>query len=414
MVLSRNWRRLLGIAVAAATLTACGSHADTSHQASPTPKHNDPCASAARYANACSYVTVNGADYRYSLVGGSKHPKPLALLDIGGPGLSLFGSGWPSDILSQLDKKYDVLVLDEPWVTADESSECRTSLETWYQAIRTSWQPKQTRMPTSIQDASRAIPAACTLWNGRWGWTPSTYTSAVDAILAKTERKLAAFVGFSFGSTRLAYLTNAGINVPTVDLISPFPTGTSAVALIRARQAVLNTAPKFSKALIGKQPATRSVPIAASDLAAAQVEAQYVPPAAQTTLYKHAADATLVGHLSDMLFSRYGEDDIAPSMLAFWDETCPAAHDWPTAAEAGITNVLYEVCGSQHNQKPVTPGHLKVVPCIVATRHDGIVPLPLLRRWTKTNRWPIRPGVGGHADLRNLTRCMEPGNAAGN
>lgn len=367
----------------------------------------------------CRSVTVAGTAYRYAFVRSGRDHKPLVLLDTGGPGGSLFGAAWPSEALKQLIGGYDVLMLEEPWVQAAEPAGCSDALTAWYDTVHAQWPTREN--PDPVAPVASTVAKRCQLWQGRWGWTPQRYADVVTSVLERTGRKLQTFVGFSFASTRLAYLESAGFRFSSVTLISPFPVGAPAGQYVRARQRVLEGQPVFARALLGTTPAGRSLPLSATDLEAARVQAQYASTRTRTRLLMgHRTDAVLVGQMSDMLFGRYGVDSVSPSVLAYWDETCPALHGWPSprgsgspSGGTGLAGELLGVCDSR-DEGPVGvrgSGSIELVPrslrapCVVASREDGVVPIDLLRRWAAGYGWPVAVRSGRHASVRFLRAC---------
>ncbi|MBM6398767.1 hypothetical protein [Phycicoccus sonneratiae] len=426
----RRW--LLALLAATAACTACGapdapapvraaasasSTSSAATAASAVVVEGDPCADAGRYGDLCRSVEVGGRPYRYAVVPGTgRHDGGLTLLDPGGPGASLFGSGWPTDALDGLGTgRSDVLLLEEPWVIAAYPDACRGAVTDWYRALRAD-------VPTRPVPTARtsAVGRACGLWSGRWGWTPASYGAVLDAVLAREGRPVERFVGFSFGSTRLGYAQAAGVAPSSIALLSPFPTGADAGGWLAAREQQLAGMPEPAASVVGEQPASRSLELAAADLAAARVQLQYGDPGVLDEVRTRRGDAALVGQLSDMLFGRYDVDELSPALLALWDETCPALTGWP-AAPTGDRPVSFlqeftAVCGAAPTRPvvpaptspPATSGRAPGV-CVVTSPTDGVVPRSVVVPWARARGWSVVLATGRHGDPAFVGRCPAPG-----
>jgi hypothetical protein len=400
VLLGRRLLALLAVAVLASGCTQSRTGEGQGRGTSPATQvvvgENKPCADAGRYGALCRFVRVDGRPYRYALVPGGAASAGLTLLDPGGPGSSLFGRGWPADSLARL-RSTDVLVLEEPWVIAGYPAECRTSMTSWYRAL------------SAGGDGSAAaghVAHDCDLFTGRWGWDAETYGKVLSAVLAQEHRTPDAFVGFSFGSARLAYAEAAGVRFSRVDLYSPFPVGASAADWLHARERDLARGPVFSDAVVGTAPEGRSIAVSASDVGAAEVQAQYFDRRTRRSLSAQAQDARLVGRLSDMLFGRYGVDDLSPALLAYWDETCTALRGWTAAGTGSFLARFDSVCSAAADSATLAaPSGGVEATCVAGSREDGIVPVALLRQWAATRRWHLAVAGGRHADPALMRRC---------
>jgi hypothetical protein len=193
--------------------------------------------------------------------------------------------------------------------------------------------------------------------------------------------------------------------------VSPFPVGAALDDYVRAREQVLDAGPSFDESLVGAQPEGRSLPLTASDLEAARLQAQYTTARVRARVYRHA-DAELVGRMSDMLLGRYGVDSVAPSMLAFWDEMCPALTGRPArlGQPRDLVHELVAVCGEVEGDDAVETAALESTappPCVVLSRQDGVVPMRLVRPWAESRRWAVTVRDGAHGDVRFLDDCLE-------
>jgi hypothetical protein len=403
LILPRRRSALAMTAIIAVALVASGisvvRNSDSPAPASASKKDRSPggCALIRQNKKSCHVIRVDGQAYRYVLIrrGASRD---TTLIDIGGPGSAPLGAGYPRDLMGSLTTT-NALLIDEPWTTAKSNPKCDVALSTWYTDLRASW-------PASESTANlRSIKSDCHLFtdSSPWGFTATRYRDLVQQI-AKTEHiTLTNFYGFSFGAVRWNWSASL---FRSALLVSPFPAGMPAAEYVSSKNS--EPVPSVDLGVLGAKPPGRSLPISTLDISAAQMQSLYLDPRARAELFTSADAPRVVGKLSDQLFGRYGTASIAHSLLAFWDETCPALADWPKSSMAsqGLAGELLSMCSLQPPSQPIAL--TKAQPdCVAFTRNDGVLP-DATRVWLrKTRNWPTEIRVpGGHASSAGLESCI--------
>ena len=410
------------IGAAAATLIIADQRRDDT---SPHPKTSaesreeaaDPCEQLSRRIEACRFVTIDDTTRRYALIR-RKDAVSTTIVDIGGPGIAALASSYPKRIIQAVPADQNVLVLDEPWTTADVPGECATNLSDWYTALRDrSSFTRPTAVQLSATDLALAgIAEACDLASSKakWGFTAQSYRTLIERIEDEESIEVDSFWGLSFGSVRLRY---AGDRVESALLGSPFPDGIDAETFLRARSQV--QARVDVPDLRGAAVRGRSLPLTSLDLDAAASQALYLAPQDRAALFAGARSdvAKIIGRLSDQLYGRFGTSSISPAILAFWQESCAAVIGWHNVPTARFTansfTELFRMCPLLERQADEDVADVErirnlggVVRCVGIVRGDAITPSQAV------NDYLSRAGLtsdvvvdGPHAADKTLESC---------
>ncbi|XVV09186.1 hypothetical protein ACQP2X_30610 [Actinoplanes sp. CA-131856] len=321
----------------------------------------------------CDEVTVDGRTIRYAFLPAQRDTADSVLVDLGGPGLSvLSGAHRLASLKAQsgrLGSSYNWIVIEEPWVTAPVDDQCATALTGYYEEL--SARGGLATTASSLREQCRLDGPA-----RRWGFEPRQYDQAVRAIAGKHRTTIAGFVGHSFGAARLGYLT--GTRPRWAILSKPFPVGASAGELVMARaKAVEAAAPQ------GAGPVA-SDKISAFDFASARVGLGYLTGDAlrdQRAALLQRHDPAAARRLSDSLWFRYGDDAIAPALLAQFEEICPltgplGGEQIATAVERVLRASLLP-CAAPRQSPPPSARVGKV--CVITSDADTVAPGRLSR-----------------------------------
>lgn len=145
----------------------------------------------------CRSVTVDDQDYRYGVFGQAGDPSHVVLVDLGGPGRTLFTSTEPSLFSQKWTGDEGLLFLEEPWVTAEETSGCRGARRAFYRSLFGEAE--------GHADKAGELVSRCHLGNqSTWGWSPGRYRKVVSKVLASEGFQLRGVVGHSFGALRVS------------------------------------------------------------------------------------------------------------------------------------------------------------------------------------------------------------------
>ncbi|SNY30365.1 hypothetical protein [Paractinoplanes atraurantiacus] len=400
---------VMAAGVAIASIWGSGS-SDEPKAASATTASPDPCEDAREN---CASLRVGGREWRYSLMRAESPTKNTAILDLGGPGTTpLSGRMRLSDYRSLTElKKYNLLVIEEPWVTAKVSEPCQTAATVYYNDVRSGGK--------KLAESARSLNGACQLGQGKWGFDADDYSEVVTSIAGKEAIEPNGFVGFSFGIARYNYLasTPAGEKLSWAVLARPFPVGTDATSFVRQRASLIEK--RFGKPPAALQPASvssRSLPVTSFDELSAIVGLEYAPDGDQDAVARavtKAKDREVIGQYSDNLWHRYGTDSISPAYLAQLDELCAAttASDKLPAALEGhpyarvLAGTMLPCAG-----EPSAPLDLKPVPtCVVASKGDPVVAgdasVALIRRTVK-DASVVESPKPSHQSQDGLSSCL--------
>jgi hypothetical protein len=397
-----------GIAIASVWGSSSSEKPTAASAATASP---DPCEDAREQ---CATLRVNGREWRYGLLRAESPTKSTAILDLGGPGITpLSGRTRLSDYRSLLTgiANYNLLVIEEPWVTAEVSESCRAASTGYYQAVRSDGK--------NLVESARSLHDDCQLGQGKWGFGARDYSQVVASIADKEAIEPSGFVGFSFGIARYNYLAagSLGEKLAWAVLARPYPVGTDAASFVRQRASLIEK--QFGKApaeFPTASVASRSLPVTMFDQLSAIVGLEYAPDgdrAAVSRAVTGVKDPEVIGQYSDNLWHRYGTDSVSPAYLAQLDEICAAttASDKLPLALTGhpYAQVLAETmlpCAGA----PSSPLKLKPVPtCVVASKGDPVVAgdtsVGLIRRSVK-NASVIESSEPSHQSPDGLSACL--------
>jgi hypothetical protein len=360
----------------------------------------------------CAAVEAGGRTTRYALLRADTPTPDTIFVDLGGPGIAALSgqfalSGF-RDSLGSTGTRFNMLVVEEPWVRRPVPNACRSALTAFYRAVRT-------------DSASRAraneLVRSCALGAEphRWGHSPAAFREAVTAIARGERLTLRGVVAASFGSVRWEHLAAAPVaaTVGWVVLVRPFPLGERGTDLIAARAAAVTRSTGRVVALAGEHPiATRSVPVTLFDQLSAQIEVAYQSNPADQRAVATGRDLTRIAHLSDVLWLRYGADQLTAGYLAYLDEVCDVGGAWPpiqpTRSVTGVLAASHLPCpsGSPPAPRPAPP---RQPTCIVSSPNDAVTPAPLIHR--SYARLPhiqfVQAATAAHGSTDGMNKCLQ-------
>lgn len=386
-------------------------------------------------------MTVGGQLHRYVITPGKAAAGPtggsdVVLVDLGGPGRSLFADRGVNEIVAAWPGDQRLMVLEEPWVSRPLSEGCGAALTSFYRWLRLA--PPVGPAPAS-QAADGGPPErlvrACGLAeDGSWGWSSSRYRQVVDAALRAEHGRLVGTVGASFGAARASDLWAAAFDLRWVVLNSPAPVGISAQEYLDGRRhgamlafkdgcvhcdagAVDAAVARFASAPIVLD--DRTPEVTGVDVAAAVVGLPYRAGAERremvgTLLRDPRAAAPWIGQLSDSVLLRFGEYDMSPAALAYFSEICAQYAGWralraPSGPVEALLTRLHAPCRYVPGRVAPPPSRSGVPACLATADDDYVTPPALTDPWLK--RFPgavrVREASEGHAKAARAVRCYE-------
>ena len=353
-------RAVLAACAVLAALTACTPDTD---QPVPRPSRSTPACQDA-VADGCQEIAVAGKKYRYYLSGPAGTAGAALLVDLGGPGVSL-GAVLPPNYQETFRKDLGavagdkpLLLIEEPWVSADADAACTDSAGRFYSWMRQNW----------ARPAAGAVPPVQCPWDqGTYGWN----RSIDDLVTRATLVRPAAAPG-----TPGAEVTAARTAQVWKSLTARCEGCTAAdVADVAAR-----TVTGSAEATLP----TRSVPVTGFDVASALVAAGISTNDEPDLAWKAktgTVDMTAAATLSDALWLRIGEESVSPGLIAYMDEYCQAYPADPTPATRDPVRTILAA--------PIrcAPDRLRVVragqpvDCLIIGSDDASAPAALARTW---------------------------------
>lgn len=357
----------------------------------------------------CKDLVVDGVTRRYALLPADAPTTDTVIVDFGGPGhavlsgenhLVAFRAAYKA-----IASRYNILAIEEPWVTQPVTEPCAARLSAYYTALHSS-------SVTAAESEGSRVPADCGVASGtgRWGYTPASYTSVVRAIEKHDQIRVRGFVGHSWGAVRMTYLDRS---LDFAALVRPFPVGVSADRLTDARSQLTATIPAAAAQAAPAQVQGRSLPITVFDRLSAVVGLGYVDDAHLEESRAEVSaghDTPLTGSLSDQLWKRYGVSSVSPALLAQLDEMCPVAGTLPGAPET--ISSAHDVLAAQLipcrsvPQRAVT-ARTAAKTCVVSSRFDSVVPDALVRSaFTRENVMIMESTEHSHGSFDGLDRCL--------
>jgi hypothetical protein len=365
----------------------------------------------------CRSVTVGGHTWRYAILRASAPTTRTALVDLGGPGEAVLsgrnGLGSLQSAHPSLAKRYNLLFVEEPWVTRTPPAGCQDALGAFYRAVRGAQGTAAAR--------GAAVARRCSVGAEprRWGFDPATVGSVVAAIERREGIAVSGFVGLSFASVRWSYL--AGRPLDWSVLLRPFPLRARGRELVAARAqataaltgAVASGRPSPGAAAPGSGRPIRSLPVTRFDRLSALIGLAYLDRAELDRLAPgvvNGSDRATIGELSDRLWLRYGDDQISPAYLAYLDEVCGTAGSWPAPRSrvwtvADVLAAAHLPCravASRPLPRPAT-GRL----CLVTSPADAVTPEALARRSFPASVAWARSADRSHSSFDGLGACLQ-------
>lgn len=350
----------------------------------------------------CQAISDGSMSWRYALIRSDAPTDQTVIVDLGGPGQAvLSGShslGAFGGDFAELGGRYNLLFLEEPWVTQEIPEGCDAELSGLLNTVRAGRPASKNAVKVAEacqlaqrpgQQPGQPIPSR------DWGFDPAVYADLVAAIVQRHKLALTGFIGHSWGAARLDYLMNDTTEAPPgwnslawSVLVRPYPLGVDASVLIAERNRVLRQVfPYPLRAIPSTTIDSRSLPVTTFDQASAIVELGYSEDEyvnAHARRIFDGVDTVDIGILSDQLWQRYGRDSISPAKLAEWQEICPVAGGLTVQPDASdqITAVLdagYLVCGALPRVASVSPVGAGQT-CIVTSPSDTVTPQHLIRQ----------------------------------
>ena len=402
----------LGLALAFAQ----GQAREPARPGPPAASSGDPACQSPTVREPCSSVTVGGRTWRYALLRAGAPTARTALVDIGGPGEAVLsgrnGLGGLRAAHPSLAGRYNLLFVEEPWVTRAPPAGCQDALGAFYRAVRGAQGTAAAR--------GAAVARRCSVGAEprRWGFDPVTFGPVVAAIERREGVAVSGFVGLSFASVRWSYLAARPLDWSV--LLRPFPLGARGRELVAARaqataaltDAIASGRPAPGAAAASGGP-TRSLPVTRFDRLSALIGLAYLDRAELDRLAPgvvSGSDRATIGELSDQLWLRYGEDHISPAYLAYLDEVCAAAGSWP-APRSRVWTVA-DVLAAAHlpcravASRPLSrsaTGRL----CLVTSPADAVTPEALTRRSFPASVAWVRSADRSHSSFDGLDACLK-------
>ncbi|MFC4854445.1 hypothetical protein [Actinophytocola glycyrrhizae] len=399
------------------SLVATGVLACTAKQEAPSPSRGDGNAKTSvtcesqKTREPCSDIVMDGRTWRYAYFPAAGNTAETVVLDFGGPGssvlsgeagLSAFLSAFPS-----IGRRYNVIAIEEPWVTEPQSPECRQAQATYYAAVRA--------VSATLVDAATGMVERCGLADNsqRWGFDASTYHSLVKAISARHQLAVTGFIGHSWGSVRLSYLDAATLDWAI--LVRPFPTGTDRNSLIAARAEAMAGLVADMQPIDAAGVPGRSLPVTAFDHYSAVVDLGYLGSKSFDDTSQGVLDGTdlaQIGRLSDSLWKRFGRESLSPGALAQLQETCANIGGVPGVVDdigsvADVLTAMQVPCQAI----PVAQAapEFATSTCIVASQLDTVTPVDLVRStWgsAAAELHFVESAQRSHSSFDGLEKCL--------
>lgn len=394
--------------VCCAALAGCGagevpgpSHAD--EQPAPAERVDCDTRPLPRDPAACQVVETEYGAVRYAKVSAPNGSHGLVVVDIGGPGISvLAGIGMAAvteRVPAQLADHHDLVVLEEPWVTARPTPACEQLLSDLYTRLRAEQTDHYLAGVVELDEQCDPADTAA-------AWSADSYRAAVAAISEAEETSVVGFIGSSFGSVRRAYLDEP---VDWTILLRPFPAGAAATEFLARRAALISGNVDHDLTVTEDLP-NRSLPVVGADWLAAHVAA-----AATARPPEDPRDAAA---LSDTFWQRFGEQSISHSHLAHWSEVCSALTAWndlDPPAERGLSDVagflhhyyapcLYGDRASKQLELPAAPWPHS---CAVVGALDPVTPPVATSKISSTVEAVVESPDPSHHSADGLERCLD-------
>lgn len=386
-----------------ASLVACSGEPPAAKKTAPAPSAVT-CTSRPRVRDGdlCGTVTVGARTYRYALMRTTGSRRETIVVDPGGPGISALAHNGVRALVQtyagEVSQQRNVLVLEEPWVTAPVLPECDTAVSQYYRSF-SSGQPSHSAAMQVRDKCELAAP-------GRYGLA-ADYASILSAIAQRDGLVLEGFVGASFGSVRLDYAVQGGIRFRWAVLVRPYPVDTPMAELHAARAEAVDLAfpaQAMPAARLESGPSATPADVVAARVASGQLGDL---PRTQEQVIDRARG----------LWQAYGVDSISYSLLAYWDEVCrlstpDSAGSWDGSAAdtRGFLASFHAPCdglGPVEERAATPKGFSAPRLCVVSAAKDSVTPGALVhasyRR--KAEQW-VESAESAHTSVDGIARCI--------
>jgi hypothetical protein len=369
----------------------------------------DPCA-ARPTREPCASIRDGGRAQRYALIRRG-HTARTVVVDLGGPGLSVLSGAFSLGSFGADEpglRGYNLLFLEEPWVTAATPARCDTALTEFYRSLRDD--PAQ--LPVTVVGLRAACFAGPS--RGSWGFEPDRYIRALRAISSAENLELTGFLGYSFGDVRYAYAQELGFRWAV--FVRPYPLGVAGAEIVAARARAVTTVLARARKLRPQRDATsapRSLPVVRFDSLSAQVALSYLDETGLARYGPEVMDGTntaRIGSLSDDLWKRYGIEQLSPGYLAYLEEVCRSTPGWPAVraidTPADVIVASTSPCALSSPVRQSIGGHAAV--CVVTSRTDPVLPAALVQPMLAAHRaWrQVSSGTSEHASSDGVGECL--------
>ena len=340
----------------------------------------------------CYTVNVGGTQYRYGYAPAGFNTsndvtprKQAVLVDPGYTGIPSLTTGGLSDIASRYLlgglSDFDLVVIEELWVTREVSDECADAMTDFYHSFRLGPAATQTSDANEETASTRnrvtsTMSLSCGIKSSDWSINENHYEDILPEIESRHNIDIVGFVGASLGSIRWTYVDPQRYDFAL--LVRPYPAYSESDMILGYRGETIDNASiaTLDIPLPGAAPAGRKLPVDSSDVVAARIAsaAHGVTP----------STAEEIGRWSDNLWQRFGVDSISTALLSYWQTICPLlgpaftgyTDDW-----AGDPSDVYTYLRSFHQVCDRYPGldaliespHLQNV-CVVISHSDTVSP----------------------------------------
>ena len=370
-----------------------------------------------RHPELCHTVLIGTNSYRYSYVPADystdnehRSSGKAVIVDFGGPGLSVLSGNdleiLTNEYLDEFANHYDLIVVEEPWVTSDINDGCATALTQFYMSFRPDASEFRQRISNVRLLEAAEIVKACKLNSRVWGLDQESYVRILDAIEAKHDSNVVGFIGSSFGSVRWAYAGPERFDFTI--LIRPFPIGVGIDRLLQVRSDVIleHTEEVLQEMTPVDPPEGRSLSIDIADIVAARIVA-----AGNGTSISSAVE---VGKLSDGMWQRYNHNSISPALLAYWQEVCSHIGSsnggrWNGSVEdvLGYFKSFHRLCDGIPQRSLTVPFEVSNV-CVVISKEDAVAPSKLARAVFESRGAAILISEeSNHDSLDGFRECLD-------
>ncbi|WP_162562127.1 hypothetical protein [Salinispora oceanensis] len=377
----------------------------------------------------CSAIFVGNETWRYSLLRSREETAKTVLVDLGGPGISVLSGAMGlksfAANFSELSSRYNLLFIEEPWVTQAPPAGCEDALVAHFDHLRDQVVSFGGDAPDVAEKCQLAWPPGQQpdqpVAHRGWGFDPEHYSRFVTAISQLERLDLKGFVGHSWGSMRLAYLLQgASRNEFTLDwsvLVRPFPVGVEANVLISEQATVLERNFDAIKAMSPVTVNSRSLPVTYFDQLSALVELGYSDDGyakENSQAIVQGKGISEIGTLADEYWQRSSRDSFSMGRLAEWQEVCSTTRS-PDGSNKKIGDVA-DLLASRFAACERIPLHTGIEAqtagkaCVVAAPNDSVTPHSLIRGTyhaaSPEATW-VESAERQHGSFDGLDECLE-------